>query len=84
MEKTINGFNYGDWVIRVGGWGIPDEDLMRSYKRKRLPLPDDLKEKRRLHMIDMRAKGYPVSWIAKMYGISRMQVTRIIRGLANN
>ena len=84
MEKTVNGHNYDSFRAQIGSWGMPDPDLIKSCKQKRLPLPADVKEKRRLHMVDIKNSGYPISWIAKLYSMSRMQATRIINNLPNN
>lgn len=84
MIKTVNSFTYDEWRIRVAGWDLPDEYDLKQAKQRRRPLLDDIKEKRRLHMIDMKTKGYPITWIARLYKISRKQVTRIINNLPNN
>jgi DNA invertase Pin-like site-specific DNA recombinase len=84
MEKRINGFTYSEWRIRVAGWGMPSSELMEWCKRKRRPLPPKEQEQRRQHMIEMKEKGYPVTWLAKVYELSRKQVTRIINNHPNN
>jgi DNA invertase Pin-like site-specific DNA recombinase len=84
MEKTKNGLTYDDWVGRIAGWGMPDNLALAYYKKRRLPLSQELEEKRRQHMVELKKKGYSQIWIAKLYGLNRMQVYRIINNRHNH
>jgi DNA invertase Pin-like site-specific DNA recombinase len=81
---TENKLTYDEWKVRIAGWGMVEPQALSYYKKRRLPISEELKEKRRKHMIDLNTKGYPKTWIARLYGITRMQVTRIINNLPNN
>lgn len=84
MAKKRNNMTYDEWFARVASWGMADKYELKRYRQQRLPIPETLKEKRRDHMVDLNTKGYPKTWIARLYGITRMQVTRIIKNLPNN
>jgi len=85
MKKKINGYEYDFdvWRARFGLFGMPDEYTLSQAKDRRLPLPDEIKEQRRAHMLKLKEGGAPVYWIAKLYRMSRKQVTRIIKNLPN-
>ena len=83
MKKNLYGSKYEDWVL-IAGWGMTRIEETQYYASRRMPLPPELKEKRRLHMIELRDKGAPYSWIARLYKLSRMQALRIVKGLPNN
>ena len=75
---------YETWRINIGGWGRADHDELMAYKRQRRPLPPELLNKRREHMIKLYEDGTPYSWIARLYRIDRAQARRIINNLPNH
>lgn len=84
MNKLKNGWDYEAWEMRSGGIGIPDTELIRSYATRRLPLPDDLLEKRKKHMQYAYKTCGSYTWVARLYDMDRAQVRRIINDLPNN
>lgn len=78
--KTVNGNDFERWHL-LAGFGIVDTYY---YKCRRLPLPEDIKQKRREHMQKLYNEGAPYSWIAQRYKLDRAQVRRIINELPNN
>jgi hypothetical protein len=71
---------YSNWKLFYGSIGKPmdPDDEFELCKQHRWPLPKELAEKRRAHIQKLHSEGAPKSWIAKLYGMSRTQVGRII------
>ena len=80
----LNNKTYDEWKIFVGGWGMPDTSTLEIYKFQRRPLPTELQNKRANHMKELHSKGAPISWIARLYRMSRNHARRIILDLPNN
>lgn len=68
----------------VNSWGIVSFNDTEWYKNRRLPLPQDLRDKRIAHMKKLHAEGAPYAWIAKLYKMTRTHVRRIIQDIPNN
>ena len=81
MVKNKNGQDYSSFAS-MASWGFIDVPI--SYKRSRLPVPDDLRNKRKAHMQKLHTEGNPYTWIAKLYEMDKEQVRRIVNDLPNN
>lgn len=83
MHYTKNNESYDEWVFKAR-WGKPGSEELRRHKDKRIPLSPKLKEERRKHMLLLYNNGINCNWIAKLYGLSRVQVRRIIKDIPNH
>lgn len=82
MQK-VNGMNYDRWYV-VSSWGVVGSNDASWYKNRRLPFPQDIKDKRTAHMKKLHAEGAPYAWIAKLYDMTRTHVRRIIQDIPNH
>lgn len=81
--KKVNGSGYDHWYM-VSSWGVVASNDAEWYKARRLPLPQEIKDKRTAHMKKLHASGAPYAWIAKLYNMSRNHVRRIIQDIPNH
>ena len=82
--KLLNNVTYDNWWSRKV-WSLPaNTDVYYEYKKRRLPLPYELAQKRYDHMVSLHQEGAPYAWIAKLYRMNRSQVYRIINKIPNN
>lgn len=82
MNKA-NGVDYEHWRM-LASWGVVGSNDADWYKARRLPFPQDIKDKRTAHMKKLHTEGAPYAWIGKLYRLNRSQVYRIINSLPNN
>lgn len=85
-QITVKGrkVDYKQWEIFFGGWKMVDPADTYQYSKRRLPIPEEMAEKRKQHMKELHAEGAPYAWIARLYEMDRAQVYRIINDKPNN
>ena len=79
IDKDQRFLSGARWAIPMGLHPSSDEELERRKSRK--PLSEELKEKRRVHMVQLCNDGASYSLVGKLYKIDRSIVRKIVLGL---